>query len=85
MEAEIAPHRCPQCHALVVDRRSAVCTTCRAELPKEWVMTPEQAEKTKAIDREIQAEHKASLNTLDPANDPNVPRVVRLLDTTWGM
>jgi hypothetical protein len=34
-------HRCPKCQALVVDRRSPVCTTCRAELPKNWVMTAE--------------------------------------------
>ena len=79
------PHRCPKCNALVVDRRSPVCTTCRQALPKEWVMTPEQVAKTNAIDQEIRAEHAASLRTLDPRSDPNMPPIVRLLDTTWGM
>jgi hypothetical protein len=69
----------------VVDRRSPVCTTCRAELPAAWIMTPAQAAKMMALDREIRAEHAASLNTLDPHNDRNTPPIVRLLDTTWGM
>ena len=82
---EQLPHRCPKCQALVVDRRSKVCTTCRAELPKEWIMTPEQADKMMAIDREIRAEHAASLNRIDPRNDPATPPIVRLLDTPWGL
>ena len=85
MEDPALPHRCPECHALVVDRRSPVCTSCRATLPPEWVMTPEQAAKTTAIDTEIRREHVASLNTLDPRNDPATPPVVRFLDTTWGL
>jgi hypothetical protein len=80
MESTEFPHRCPKCNALVVDRRSPVCTTCRAALPTDWVMTPEQAAKTTAIDTKIKAEHLASLRTIDPLSDPNVPGVVRLLD-----
>ncbi len=85
MESFESPRRCPKCRALVVHRRSHVCTTCREALPKEWVMTSEQAAKVKAIDREIRAEHAASLKTLDPRSDPNMPPIVRLLDTPWGM
>jgi len=48
-------------------------------------MTPEQMAKTMAIDREIRAEHTASLKTLDPRSDPNMPPIIRLLDTPWGM
>ncbi len=79
------PHRCPKCHALVVDRRSATCTTCRAALPAEWIMSKEQAAKMMALDREARAEHLASLRKLDPRSDPNVPAVVKFLDTNWGM
>ncbi len=57
MESTEFPHRCPKCQALVVDRRSPVCTTCRAALPADWVMTPEQAAKTMAIDAQAKAEH----------------------------
>ncbi len=65
------PHRCPKCYALVVDRRSANCTTCRAALPAEWVMTKEQAAKMMAFDREARAEHKAKMKILnDPWNQP---------------
>jgi hypothetical protein len=83
--APLLPHRCPKCSALVVDRRSPVCTTCRTELPKDWVMTPEQAARMMAIDREIRKEHVASQNFLDPRNDPKTPAVVRFLETPWGM
>jgi hypothetical protein len=85
MDLTPAPHRCPKCHALVVDRRSPVCTTCRAQLPADWIMTPEQAGKVMAIDKEIRAEHAASMKYLDPRTDPNVPAVVKALDTNWGM
>ena len=85
MDFTSEPFRCPKCHALVVDRRSPVCTTCRVALPAEWIMTPQQKAKLMSIDREIKAEHVASLNTLDPRNDPNTPPVVRFLDTKWGM
>jgi len=66
------PHRCPKCNALVVDRRSPVCTTCRQALPKEWVMTPQQAEKMMKIDAECRAEHIDSMKTLGD-NDWNRP------------
>jgi hypothetical protein len=38
-----------------------------------------------AIDKEIRAEHAASIKYLDPRTDPNVPAVVKALDTNWGM
>jgi len=85
MDPTQVPHRCPKCHALVVDRRSPVCTTCRAALPKDWIMTPEQVAKTAAINREIKAEHAASLNTLDPRNDPKMPPMIRFLDSSTRM
>ena len=81
MESTDFPHRCPKCNALVVDRRSPVCTTCRAALPADWVMTPDQAVKTMAIDAKIKAEHLASLRALDPSIDPNVPGLVKMLDS----
>jgi hypothetical protein len=80
MEPAEFPHRCPKCHALVVDRRSPVCTTCRAALPAAWIMTPEQAAKTMAIDAQAKAEHLRSLRTIDPSLDPNVPAAIKLLD-----
>jgi hypothetical protein len=79
------PHRCPRCHALVVDRRSPVCTTCRAALPADWIMTPAQAAKLKAIDQDARAVHAQELKILDPRSDPNMPAVIRFLDTPWGM
>jgi hypothetical protein len=59
------PLRCPKCNALVVDRRSAVCTTCRTALPVEWVMTPEQTAKVMAIDQDARAEYNSSMQRLD--------------------
>jgi hypothetical protein len=59
------PHRCPKCHALVVDRRSPVCTTCRAELPAEWIMTKAQTAKVNAIDQSARAEYKSAMKDLD--------------------
>jgi hypothetical protein len=41
--------------------------------------------KTNAIDQEIRAEHQASLNTLDPQNDPNLPPIIRFLDSPGRM
>ena len=69
------PHRCPKCNALVVDRRSSVCTTCRKPLPADWIMTPEQAAKTMKLDAECRAEHTAAMKALNnpwtqPANSP---------------
>jgi hypothetical protein len=48
-------------------------------------MTPEQVAKTEAIDRESRAEHAASLKTLDPRSDPNMPPIIRWLDASSRM
>jgi hypothetical protein len=85
MDAPQQPHRCPKCNALVVDRRSPVCTTCRAALPAEWIMTKEQAAKMEALDQQIRADHVASIRTIDPRSDPNMPPIIRFLDTPWGL
>jgi hypothetical protein len=85
MENQIAqPRRCPACNALVVDRRSATCTTCDAELPKEWVMTKDQAAKVNQLDAQARTLHVQEMNKLDPFNDPNLPPVVRWLDSNVG-
>jgi len=55
MDLPAEPHRCPKCHALVVDRRSPTCTTCRAALPADWIMTPEQTAQVMAIDKGARA------------------------------
>jgi hypothetical protein len=65
MDQPQQPHRCPKCHALVVDRRSPVCTTCREALPKEWIMTPEQAAKVMDIDRTARAEYDSAMKQLN--------------------
>jgi hypothetical protein len=65
------PLYCPNCRALVVDRRFANCTTCHAELPAEWVLTPEQVAKLEEIDRHARAEHAAISAELDPLNTPD--------------
>jgi hypothetical protein len=65
------PYHCPSCGALVVDRRFANCTTCHAELPAEWVLTPEQIAKLEEIDRHARAEHAAVSDALDPLNSPD--------------
>jgi hypothetical protein len=64
MESADFPHRCPKCNALVVDRRSPVCTTCRAALPADWVMTPDQAAKTMAHDLQAREAHKKEIQDL---------------------
>jgi hypothetical protein len=80
MESPNQPHRCPTCHALVVDRRSAACTTCRAALPAEWVMTAEQAAKMMKLEAQNRAMHQSEMRLLDPPLcDPDLPPVVRLL------
>jgi len=81
MDLPQQPHRCPKCNALVVDRRSATCTTCRADLPKEWIMTPEQAAKVMLLDTQARAQHLQEIRKLDPQCDPNVPALVKLLDS----
>jgi hypothetical protein len=80
MDAALQPHRCPKCNALVVDRRKPACTTCRAELPKEWVMTPDQAKNVMKLDAAARAQHLAEMRKLDPQSDPNVHGVVKFLD-----
>jgi hypothetical protein len=65
MDANQLPHRCPKCKALVVDRRSPVCTTCRVALPAEWVMTPKQVAKVEAIDRDAKAEYASAIKQLN--------------------
>jgi len=62
------PLRCPKCQALVVDRRSAVCTTCRVALPKEWVMTKDQIRKIQDADQHVRAEFKASMKFFQDVN-----------------
>jgi hypothetical protein len=62
--------RCPTCHALVVDRRFANCTTCHVALPPEWVLTPDQIAKLETIDQRARTEHAAAMEELDPNNDP---------------
>ncbi|MEJ0000905.1 MAG: hypothetical protein WDO13_18105 [Verrucomicrobiota bacterium] len=74
------PLRCPHCGALVVDRRSPACTTCRAELPAEWVMSREQVTTLARIEAQNRATHRAEMRVLDPLNDPNLPPLVRMLD-----
>jgi len=72
-------HRCPQCFALVVDRRFPRCTTCHTVLPEEWVMTPEQVAKVTTIDAHARAEHATAMAQLEPAipvdTDPTIPLV----------
>jgi hypothetical protein len=48
-------------------------------------MSPKQVAKVMAIDQQIRAEHAASLKKIDPRSDPNMPPIVRFLDTPWGM
>ncbi len=80
MESPIQPRRCPKCHALVVDRRSPVCTTCRAALPAQWIMTPEQATKMMKLEAQNRAAHQQEMRSLDPPLcDPDLPPMVRLL------
>lgn len=75
MDLTLEPHRCPKCQALVVDRRSPVCTTCREALPAEWVMTPEQTAKLKAMDDAARAEHVREMQVLNNSwtQDVNMP------------
>jgi hypothetical protein len=65
MEPTLQPHRCPKCNALVVDRRSPVCTTCRQALPAEWIMSPKQTAKVMAIDKAAKVEHAATMKQLN--------------------
>ena len=80
MDSTLQPHRCPKCNALVVDRRSPVCTTCRVHLPPTWVMTPKQAAKVMDLDAQARALHVQEMRALDPPSNPNVPAMVKFLD-----
>ncbi len=73
-------HRCPECDALVVDRRSPACTTCHEALPAEWVMTPEQIGKITTIDAHARAEHAAAMSDLDAVNPPDTDPTVPLVE-----
>ena len=77
---EMEPHRCPSCDALVIDRRSPVCTTCHTALPKEWLMTPQQIAEVNKMDAHARAEHLAAMNELDPAKDPTGNAEMPLID-----
>ncbi len=72
------PLRCPACHALVVDRRFAACTTCHAALPPEWLLTPEQTDQLAKLDRHARAEHAALLDQLDESSQPDSITELRL-------
>jgi len=80
MNSDQLPHRCPKCNALVVDRRSPTCTTCRTELPKEWVMTQAQSKKVMAMDAQARALHLAEMQKLNPSTNPNLPPLIKFLD-----
>jgi hypothetical protein len=73
------PKRCPHCNALVVDRRSLTCTTCHADLPKEWIMSKEQVAKVSQLDAQARAMHQQEMQSLDPRLDPNLPPAIKLL------
>jgi hypothetical protein len=79
MDSSIQPRRCPHCNALVVDRRSPACTTCRAALPAEWIMTKVQANKVMKLDADCRAFQKQELQKIDPLTNPNMPPFLRLL------
>jgi hypothetical protein len=79
MEQPFQPKRCPHCNALVVDRRSPVCTTCREALPAEWVMTKEQAATVTKLDAQARALHKQEMRMIDPSTDPDAPAILRIL------
>lgn len=78
MELPVQPLRCPKCHALVVDRRFANCTTCHEALPAEWVMKRAEAAKLMASDRECRAEHQAAMKALRrplSSSDPDLGNI----------
>jgi hypothetical protein len=58
---------------LVVDRRFPRCTTCSAQLPKDWLLTPEQEAKLEEIDRHARAEHGAVMQELTRETEPDLP------------
>ncbi len=74
------PLRCPRCHALVVDRRSATCTTCHQALPADRIMTRDQVAKVTELDRDARAQYAESIRTLNPLTNPDAPLIVQLLN-----
>jgi hypothetical protein len=72
------PFRCPKCAALVTDRRIPICTTCRADLPAEWLLTAEQFTQLTAIDQHARAGHAALLDQLDESKEPDSTTELRL-------
>ena len=72
-----SPLRCPQCDALVVDRRFAKCTTCSTELPAEWIFSPDQVEKLQALNRGAETEHAALMGELAREEDLDAPLLTR--------
>ena len=80
MNSDLQPKRCPKCHALVVDRRSMTCTTCQADLPKEWIMSKEQVAKVAQLDARARAIHLQEMQSLDPRLNPNIPPAIKFLD-----
>jgi hypothetical protein len=76
--------RCPHCHALVGDRRSPVCTTCKQALPAERVMTPDQVAKTAALDQMARTQHAESMKSLQPLKNfnPDAPVIMQILTTS---
>ena len=80
MEDAQLPHRCPKCRALVVDRRSPVCTTLPHRVAERLGDgRPSRSPRPGPSTRRFAREHQASLNTLDPQNDPNLPPIIRFL------
>jgi hypothetical protein len=73
-------HRCPQCNALVIDRRFPTCTSCHAALPEEWVMTPEQVAKVTTIDAHARAEHATAMAELEPVSSPDTAPTIPLVE-----
>ncbi len=73
-----APLRCPKCNALVVDRRTATCTTCHEALPADWVLSREQAATLTALDEHAKFKHAQSMQKLGAADDPEMPEIERI-------
>lgn len=75
-----APHRCPKCDALVVDRRSPTCTNCHTALPAGWVLSREETAKLSALDAHAKFKHAQSMERL--SDDPNKPEIERIGEAT---
>ena len=75
-----APPRCPKCNALVIDRRSPTCTTCRELLPAEWIFSATETAKLNALDAHAKSQHAQSMQKLGQFEDPEVPEIERIGD-----